>query len=164
MQSQFSPSFLLTEPSLQASSTTKDSGITSWASKDGEFRRQPSQFRNFISSQPGSRFAPESGRYHLYVSYACPWAHRTLIVRALKGLQSHISVTAVHWHMAERGWRFVTRDEQALSEADWAKTIGGDREWVTPDPLPGHEKFTHLRDVYFGVEPGYEGRFTVPTL
>jgi len=65
----------------------------------GEFKRPAAQFRNFISSEPASRFPPEKGRYHLYVSYACPWAHRTLIVRKLKGLEDIIEFTSVHWHM-----------------------------------------------------------------
>lgn len=60
-------------------------------------------FRNFISRKPDAEFPPEKGRYHLYVSYACPWAHRTLIVRKLKGLEDFISYTSVHWHMLDKG-------------------------------------------------------------
>ncbi|KAI4242115.1 MAG: hypothetical protein L6R40_004157 [Gallowayella cf. fulva] len=125
------------------------SSITNWADKSGAFNRAPSQFRNAISSQPGAEFPPEKGRYHLYVSYACPWAHRALIVRKLKGLEDVIPFTAVHWEMLEKGWRFVRPDEK----------LPGDH--VTPDPI---HNCTHLRDIYFKVDPDYHGRFTVPTL
>ncbi|MCJ1233784.1 S-glutathionyl-(chloro)hydroquinone reductase [Varicellaria rhodocarpa] len=124
--------------------------ITSYADKSGEFKRGQSAFRNFISKKPGAEFPPEKGRYHLYVSYACPWAHRTLIVRKLKGLEDFIPYTSVHWHMQEKGWHFVSPDE---------KTPG---ENVTPDPI--HKGFSHLREIYFKVDPEYKGRFTVPTL
>ncbi|KAJ4368180.1 S-glutathionyl-(chloro)hydroquinone reductase [Neocucurbitaria cava] len=126
--------------------------ITDWVKpgdSSGEFKRQQSVFRSWIENKPDAEFPPEKGRYHLYVSYACPWAHRTLIVRQLKGLQDVISYNSVHWHMGEKGWRFATPDEKLPGE-------------TTPDPL--HEGFTHLRDVYFEQNPGYEGRFTVPTL
>ncbi|KAG9620328.1 hypothetical protein KCU64_g21822, partial [Aureobasidium melanogenum] len=59
--------------------------------KSGEFKRQQSTFRDFIKNEPGAEFPAEKGRYHLYVSYACPWAHRALIVRKLKGLEDFIS-------------------------------------------------------------------------
>ncbi|KAL8972608.1 MAG: hypothetical protein Q9183_000466, partial [Haloplaca sp. 2 TL-2023] len=125
--------------------------ITNWADKkSGAFNRLPSKFRNFISKEAGAEFPPEKGRYHLYVSYACPWAHRTLIVRKLKGLEDIIPYTSVHWEMLEKGWRFAKPDEK----------VPGDH--VTPDPH--HNDFTHLRDIYFKVNPDYEGRFTVPTL
>lgn len=127
--------------------------ITNWAGKDGEFKRQVSSFRSFISSKPDAEFPAEADRYHLYVSYACPWAHRALIVRKLKGLEDIIPFTSVHWEMLEKGWRFPTKND-----AD----VPGEN--CTPDPVPGHEEFTHLRDIYFSVEPEYEGRFTVPTL
>lgn len=90
------------------------------------------------------------------MSYACPWAQRALITRALKGLQPHIGVTAVHWHMGDKGWRFVTSAEQRDG------SVPGDKDWLVPDPL--HEGFSHLRDVYFDVDGQYTGRFTVPTL
>ncbi|KAK0641563.1 glutathione S-transferase Gst3 [Cercophora newfieldiana] len=136
------------------SSKPAETKITDWVPKNdpsGEFKRQQSSFRHTISSAPGARFPPEAGRYHLYVSYACPWANRTLIARKLKGLEDIVSFSAVHWHMGARGWRFPT-PEDADAEG----------ENVVPDPL--HPGYTHLREVYFGVNPGYEGRFTVPVL
>jgi putative glutathione S-transferase len=123
--------------------------ITDWADKTGEFKRQQSVFRSWIENKPNAEFPAEKGRYHLYVSYACPWAHRALIVRELKGLNDIISYNSVHWHMGEKGWRFATSDEKVPGE-------------TTPDPL--HKDFTHLRDIYFEQNPDYEGRFTVPTL
>ena len=132
--------------------------ITDWVKpgdKSGEFKRQDSSFRSFISSSdPSSPFPPEKGRYHLYVSYACPWATRALIVRKLKGLEDVISFNSVHWHMGEKGWRFPTAEEGGK---------GGDAEGeqVIPDPVGG-KKF--IREVYFEVEPEYKGRFTVPVL
>ena len=132
--------------------------ITDWVKpgdKSGEFKRQDSSFRNFISSSdPSSPFPPERGRYHLYVSYACPWATRALIVRKLKGLEDVISFSSVHWHMGEKGWRFPTAEEGA-KDGDAAG------EQVIPDPVGGKE---FIREVYFDVEPEYKGRFTVPVL
>jgi putative glutathione S-transferase len=130
--------------------------ITHWVDpkdKSGEFKRGQSQFRNFISREKGAEFPAEKGRYHLYVSYACPWAHRTLIVRKLKGLEDIIPFTSVHWHMQEKGWRFATKDD---------KDAPGEN--VVPDPVKGHEGYTHLQNIYFAIDPEYAGRFTVPTL
>ncbi|KAJ5337972.1 Glutathione S-transferase/chloride channel C-terminal [Penicillium brevicompactum] len=150
--------------------TGNSAKITDWvnpADKSGEFKRQTSVFRNWISREAGAQFPPEKGRYHLYVSYACPWAHRTLITRKLKGLEDFISFSSVHWHLGEHGesqyyhspgdqmliysgWRFATADEKIPGE----NTI--------PDPL--HPDFTHIRQVYFSNNPDYTGRFTVPVL
>lgn len=126
--------------------------ITDWADKSGEFKRQVSSFRNWISRESGAEFPPEKGRYHLYVSYACPWAHRTLIARKLKGLEDFITFSVVHWHLGEGGWRFATKEDKP-------EDIPGDN--VIPDPL--HD-FTHLRQVYFASNKDYSGRFTVPVL
>jgi putative glutathione S-transferase len=115
----------------------------------GRFERSASQFRNWVTEDgsPGPSgsggFAAESGRYHLYVSLACPWAHRTLIFRKLKGLEGMIDVSVVHWHMAEEGWTF-DRDEAA----------SGDR-------LFGYRR---MHEVYTRAEPHYSGRVTVPVL
>lgn len=119
-------------------------------STGGAFQRSESQFRNWITADGSagptgdSGFAAESGRYHLYVSFACPWAHRTLIFRKLKGLEEHISVSAVHPDMLGEGWTFATDDHGA-----------------TGDDLFG---FTHLHQIYTRADPQYSGRVTVPVL
>jgi len=129
------------------------SSITDWVhptDKSGEFRRQTSSFRAFVSAEPGARHPPEKDRYHLYVSLACPWAHRTLIARSLKGLEEFVGVTTVHWHLGEHGWRFVRSGE----------TLDG----IYAGKDPHHSDFTHLRQVYYESEPDYSARFTVPVL
>jgi putative glutathione S-transferase len=110
----------------------------------GAFNRPDSQFRDWIATAPGSRFRPEPGRYHLYVSLACPWAHRTLIFRALKGLQECIDVTVVHPHMGERGWSF---------DSSFPGAEG--------DPLHG---FSYLYELYAKARADYSGIITVPVL
>jgi len=150
------PLWLPTFTSIDSTSSTMASetkSILNWVDpkdKSGTFKRQTSVFRSSVSRKPDAEFPAERGRYHLYVSYACPWAHRTLIVRKLKGLEDIIPFTAVHWHMGEKGWRFATSEEREP----------GDN--VTPDPL--HPDFTHLQHVYYDTDKDYEGRFTVPTL
>ena len=72
----------------------------------GEFVRKDSQFRNSITADGSSGFKAQANRYHLYVSFACPWAHRTLIVRKLKGLEKVLSVNVVDWLMEAKGWTF----------------------------------------------------------
>jgi glutathionyl-hydroquinone reductase len=120
----------------------------------GELQRPASIFRNFISSKLDAQFPAEAGRYHLYVSYACPWAHRTLIVRKLKGLQDIIPFTSVMYHMdvtgEHLGWKFAT-----------SETAEPDLE-VIPDPL--HPDFQRIRQLYYLADPNYFGRFTVPVL
>ncbi|KAG9299544.1 hypothetical protein G9A89_020715 [Geosiphon pyriformis] len=123
-----------------------DQSILKWASADGEFRRKPSSFRNFISKDPSATFFAEPDRYHLYISWACPWAHRTVIVRALKGLDNIIGLSVVDYLLQEKGWKFSTPEE-------------------TPGSIPdtvNNAKF--LRELYFKVNPDYTGRFTVPVL
>ncbi len=121
-----------------------------WASSDGAFRRQATTFRNWVTPDgaPGPSgdggFAAEGGRYHLYVSYACPWAHRTLIFRALKGLQPHIGLSVVHPDMLEDGWTFAT-----------------DFPGATGDGLHG---LPFLRDLYTRASAQMSGRVTVPVL
>ena len=116
----------------------------------GKFVRTESQFRNWITADgsPGPTgeggYAAEAGRYRLYVSLACPWAHRTLILRSLKGLEDMIPVSVVHWHMAENGWTFDDSDPD-----------------VVPDPVFGAR---YLHEVYTGVDATYSGRVTVPVL
>ncbi len=119
-------------------------------SSGGKFERSESKFRNWVTPDgaPGPSgeggFPAESGRYHLYVSHACPWAHRTLIFRALKGLQPHIDVSVVHPDMLGEGWEL--RD-------DWPDATG-DRLFGLP----------YLRDVYLRAQPDMTGRVTVPIL
>ena len=113
----------------------------------GRFVRRESQFRNWVTADGASGFAAEPGRYHLYVSLACPWAHRTLIFRRLKGLVEVVPVSVVHWHMAENGWVFGTGDH-------------GDDE-CTGDRLGGR---SYLHQVYTDAEADYTGRVTVPVL
>jgi len=112
------------------------------ASTGGKFVRKDSSFRNWITAKPGD-FQAEAGRYHLYVSLACPWAHRTLIMRALKGLEEMIPVSVVHWLMLERGWTFA------------------EGPGVVPDPIHRAES---LYQIYQAADPGYTGRVTVPVL
>ncbi|KAJ9662502.1 S-glutathionyl-(chloro)hydroquinone reductase [Neophaeococcomyces mojaviensis] len=132
----------------------------------GELQRPASQFRNWISRVPGARFSPEKGRYHLYVSYACPWAHRTLIVRKLKGLEEVIGVTVVHWHMSMvDSWRFVREGEDQGEDIEGKR--GEDTNYnVGPDPLHIDQGVERLPDLYRLAMKGgkYEGRFTVPVL
>ncbi len=115
----------------------------------GRFEREPTRFRNWVtadgSAGPSGHdgFKAERGRYHLYVSLACPWAHRTLIFRKLKRLEDAISVSVVSPHMGEKGWTFDTSD-------------GGE-----PDPINGKAR---LYEVYLVADAHYSGRVTVPVL
>jgi len=116
----------------------------------GAFQRTAASFRNWITPDgaPGPTgiggFAAQTDRYHLYVSYACPWAHRTLIFRALKGLAPHIAVSVVHPDMLRDGWTFAT---------GYPGTTG-DRQFGLPN----------LRDIYTRALPDMSGRVTVPVL
>ena len=120
------------------------------ASTGGRFQRTTTAWRNWVTPDgaPGPTgtggFAAESGRYHLYVCLACPWAHRTLIFRALKGLTPHIDVSAVHPDMLSEGWEFRTDFPGAT----------GDRQFGLP----------YLRDIYLKADPNASGRVTVPVL
>jgi len=119
-------------------------------STGGRFKRKATAYHNWVTPDgaPGPSgdggFPAESGRYHLYVSYACPWAHRTLIFRKLKGLEDHISVDVVHPFMGKDGWTFDT-------EADGA----------TGDRVLG-KRF--LREIYTEADPKASGRVSVPIL
>jgi putative glutathione S-transferase len=110
------------------------------ANTGGEFVRPAAAFRDRISADGASGFRAERGRYHLYVSLACPWAHRTLIFRKVKQLENVISVSVVEPVMSSEGWAF----SDAL-----------------PDHLYG---FSHLHQVYTKAQPRYSGRVTVPVL
>ena len=116
---------------------------------DGRFVRQSAGFRNWITADGSSGLSGEGGfkaetdRYHLYVSLACPWAHRTLIFRALKGLEEMISVSVVNAFMGDKGWTFKDGDN------------------VVPDTINNK---TYLYEIYLEAQPDYTGRVTVPIL
>ena len=118
-------------------------------STGGRFKRKDSDFRNWIttdgSAGPTGKngFKAATGRYHLYVSLACPWAHRTLIFRSLKGLEKMISISVVHWYMAENGWAF-NEGEGVIQDSE------------------NNSKF--LYQVYTKADQNYSGRVTVPVL
>ncbi|MFK7994209.1 MAG: glutathione S-transferase family protein [Granulosicoccus sp.] len=119
-------------------------------STGGKFQRSEAGFRNWITADgsagpSGSAgFKAEAGRYHLYASYACPWVHRVLIYRSLKGLESMIDVSFVHWYMADHGWTF---------NADDADIVG--------DRLHNKEL---MHQIYTLADPQYSGRVTVPVV
>ncbi|MEE4152553.1 MAG: glutathione S-transferase family protein [Erythrobacter sp.] len=124
-------------------------GSDGYASEDGSFKRWDTAFRDWITPDgaPGpdgqEAVAAEAGRFHLYVSYACPWAHRTLITRALKGIEELIPVSVTHWLMRERGWTF------------------DDGPGVVPDP---NENAKTIHELYQIAEPRVSGKATVPVL
>ena len=124
-------------------------GLFDPKSSGGRFIRPETYFRNWITpdgsagSSGAGGFKAESGRYHLYVSLACPWAHRTLIFRKLKGLEDFISVSVVHWLMGADGWTFDAGPG------------------VVPDSVNGAAK---LYEIYLKAKPDYSGRVTVPVL
>ena len=109
------------------------------SSPTGAFRRQVSAFRDWVTTDGSSDFPAASGRYHLYVSSACPWAHRAIIARKLKGLEGVISMTIVDPIRDEKGWAFTD----------------------APDPIEG---FRYLEQAYLQTDPTFEGRVTVPVL
>jgi len=110
---------------------------------DGRFVRQESAFRDRVTADGSSGFRAEPGRYHLYVSWACPWAHRAIIVRRLKALEDVITMSAVDPIRDDRGWRF------------------GEGRRFSPDPVNG---FDLLAEAYHATDPDFEGRVTVPVL
>jgi putative glutathione S-transferase len=117
---------------------------------DGKFERAAAKFRNWITADGSAGpsgtdgFKAESGRYHLYVSYACPWAHRALIFRARKELTEHIDVSAVHPDMLSDGWTFETDDHGAAGDTLF--------------------NLAFARDIYTKADPNFSGRVTVPIL
>ena len=112
-----------------------------YESESGEFVRQDSVFRDWVTADGSSGFRAEPERYHLYVSLACPWAHRTLILRALKGLENAITLSIVDPYMGPEGWSFTGR------------------RGCTRDSVNGA---AFLRDIYLKAKSGYTGRATVP--
>lgn len=112
-------------------------------SHGGKFVRESAGFRDWVEPDPSAKFAAEAGRYHLYVSYACPWACRTIIARRLKGLESVVGLSIVHPRNGEHGWEFSSAPGCDL------------------DPLYG---FDYLYQLYQKADPAYSGRVTTPTL
>lgn len=109
----------------------------------GEFQRTDAPLRHWIKADGSTPYAPESGRYHLYVSYACPWAHRTLMFRKLKGLEDHISVSVVSPLMMENGWEFT----------EWPS--------ATRDEVNGAN---YMHQIYTANNKTFSGRCSVPVL
>ena len=110
---------------------------------DGKFRRKDSVFRNWVKGDGSTGHAPEAGRYHLYVADACPWAHRTMIFRKLKGLEDAISVSTVHPYMLDNGWQFSEEPGYELDQLNGAK---------------------YLHQIYTLADPQANTRSTVPIL
>lgn len=111
--------------------------------EQGRFLRPSTAFRNWITADGSSGFRAEADRYHLYISWACPWAHRTALLRQLKGLEPVIGLSVVDPEMGEQGWAF----------SSFPGSI--------PDPI---FSMTYLREIYIKAEPDYTGRVTVPVL
>jgi len=116
--------------------------FSSETSTRGEWVRQPNHFTDRVTADGASGYPVESGRYHLIVSLACPWAHRAIIVRRLLGLEEHVSMTVVDPIRDEKGWRF---------------TLSPDGR----DPVTGA---AYLAELYAASDPSFQGRWTVPTL
>lgn len=135
--------------------TTKPTSNWKTSIKDGEYRRKDSQFRSWITADGSAGISGEAGfkaeseRYHLYVSLACPWAHRTIIFRKLKKLKELITVSVVHPDMMDKGWSFQ-HDESSQTKYG-----------TTGDTLY-HGAL--LRERYFECDPQYQGNITVPVL
>ena len=114
-----------------------------WRSENGRFVRSTTSFRDWVTADGSSGFPAEAGRYHLYVAWACPWAHRTAILRKLKGLEEAIGLSAVGSFMGDEGWAFH------------------DEPGAIPDTVNGAH---YLREVYAKADPEYTGRVTTPVL
>jgi len=112
--------------------------------EDGEFDRQETAFRDWIRDEPGARFRPEAGRYHLYQSRACPWAHRVVVVSRLLGLEDVVSMDVVDPYREAHGWQFTPT-----------------KDGCTVDTVTGAD---HLHEVYTAADPSFTGRVTVPVL
>ncbi len=118
---------------------------TDWTERgeSGEFQRMPTQFRDWVTADGSSGFKAEAGRYHLYVSLGCPWAHRTLLLRSQKGLEDAISISIVDPVISNQGWQF------------------SERSGCIPDSL---YQADYLWQIYVRAHPTYSGRVTVPVL
>src|SRR5437868_8563391 len=119
--------------------------------KSGEFKRQKDAFREWVSNDRSTPYAAEAGRYHLYVSLACPWASRTVIFRKLKGLEDAIGMTIVDPIRDEKGWAFRDPSGKIPPGAPFKST----------EPING---FHFLSEAYKATNPDFDGRVTVPVL
>ena len=122
----------------------------------GEFNRQDDAFREWISNDGSTPFPAAAGRYHLYVSLACPWASRTVIFRKLKGLEHAIGLTVVDPFRDEKGWAF--RDPEKSKPGSDLKKLG---DFESTDPI---NRFRYLSEAYRATEPNFDDRVTVPVL
>jgi putative glutathione S-transferase len=127
------------------------SHLPSEQTPSGEFQRQEDAFREWISNDGSTPYPAASGRYHLYVSLACPWASRTVIFRKLKGLEEAIGITVVDPIRDEKGWAFRNPSEKWPPDASFEST----------DPING---FHYLSEAYAATDPRFDGRVTVPVL
>ncbi len=116
---------------------------------EGEFVRQESRFRRWVSSEPGAEFPPQAGRYHLYISLACPWCHRTAIVRRLRGLGAAIGVSYAHPFRDQRGWAFTG---EAFDDGPGGRYVDEVNGWAFASAA------------YVATDPGYDGRVSLPVL
>jgi putative glutathione S-transferase len=124
----------------------RDEELPEETGKAGEFKRTESRFRDRITADGSSGFKAEAGRYHLYVAYNCPWAHRTLIFRVLKKLENAITISAASPSLRENGWTY--NEDPRFPE------VGGDQV----------NGFQYLYQAYTATDPHYTGKVTVPTL
>lgn len=129
--------------------------FVSETSDAGEFQRQEDAFRDWISNDGSTPYPPAAGRYHLYVSLACPWASRTVIFRKLKGLEHAIGMTVVDPFRDEKGWAF--RDPERSRPG----SLGNLDEFESTDPING---FRYLSEAYRATDPRFDERVTVPVL
>jgi putative glutathione S-transferase len=127
------------------------SHLPSEQTQSGEFQRQEDAFREWISNDGSTPYPAVAGRYHLYVSLACPWASRTVIFRKLKGLEEAIGITVVDPIRDENGWAFRNPSEKWPPDASFEST----------DPING---FHYLSEAYAATDPRFDGRVTVPVL
>src|SRR5947207_3170897 len=127
------------------------SHLPSEQTESGEFQRQEDAFREWISNDGSTSYPAAAGRYHLYISYACPWASRTLIFRQLKGLDDAIGLTVVDPIRDEKGWAFRNPSTQ------WPP----DESFESTDPVNG---FHYLSEAYTATDPDFKERVTVPVL
>jgi len=131
------------------------SHLPSEQTDSGEFQRQEDAFRDWVSIDGSTSYPAVAGRYHLYVSLACPWASRTIIFRKLKGLEDAIGMTVVDPIRDERGWAF--RDPEATRP----DALGNLDKFESTDPING---FKFLNEAYAATDPKFDGRVTVPVL